>query len=247
MRLQKFLARAGVDSRRHCEQIILAGRVCVNGTTVTELGTKVDPNCDVVTVDGETVSLGDTPVTIVLSKPSGYLTTMDDPQGRACIAQLDLFSKYPGLFPVGRLDKDTTGLLLVTNDGALGYKLAHPKYHVDKTYVAHVQGDVSEDELQNLRNGVLIYDVSSNRKVMTSPAQARILRRIKTGSVLEITIHEGMNHQVKRMCKAVGHPVIKLRRIAMGPLQLGDLATGSWRVLDEAEIDALRKAADGAC
>ncbi|MBO4364718.1 MAG: rRNA pseudouridine synthase, partial [Eggerthellaceae bacterium] len=239
MRLQKFLARAGVDSRRHCEQIILDGRVSVNGHVVDELGTKIDPRIDEVSVDGQVVSLGDSPVTIMMNKPAGYLTTMDDPQGRACVAQLEPFGRYPGLFPVGRLDKDTTGLLVITSDGALGYKLAHPKHHVVKTYVAHVHGKVSKQAIRKLCEGVMIRDG------MTAPAQVRVLRDEATGSVLELKIHEGRNRQVRRMCQAVGHPVIQLERVAMGPLQLGNLPVGSWRMLSPQEIFDLRRAALG--
>lgn len=245
MRLQKFLARAGVDSRRHCERLILDGRVSVNGQVARELGTKVDPARDAVAVDGRAVSLGESPVTFMLNKPAGMLTTMDDPQGRPCVAQLGLFSQHPGLFPVGRLDKDTTGILLATNDGALGYRLSHPRYHVDKTYVAHVRGEVTQAQAQRLRDGVAIHDASSGREVVTSPAKVRVLGSGKGGSVLEITIHEGMNRQVRRMCKAVGHPVLQLERTAMGPLRLDGLQPGEWRELSAAELEALRRAAGG--
>ena len=140
MRLQKFLARAGVASRRGSEDLMTAGRVSVNGQIVTELGSKVDPKVDVVCVDGREVHLEDGSVYLMLHKPKGYLTTMDDPQGRPCVAQLVPRGRYPGLFPVGRLDKDTTGLLLFTTDGDMGQRLLHPKHHVDKTYQAHVAG-----------------------------------------------------------------------------------------------------------
>ena len=239
MRLQKFLARAGVDSRRHCEQIIVEGRVCVNGKVANELGTKVDPRSDNVTVDGKQVSLGDEPITIMLNKPAGYLTTMDDPQGRPCVANLEPFGRYPGLFPVGRLDCDTTGLLVLTNDGALGYRLAHPKHHVVKTYIAHVSGKVSNKEVRRLCEGVMI------QGGMTAPAQVRIVEQEQNGSVLEIKIHEGRNRQVRRMCKAVGHPVIELERTAMGPLVLGDLPRGDWRIIEGEELAELLRCVDG--
>jgi 23S rRNA pseudouridine2605 synthase len=239
MRLQKFLARAGVDSRRHCEQVILDGRVQVNGHVVDELGSKVDPRVDEVRVDGAVVTLGDAPVTIMLNKPAGYLTTMADPQGRPCVADLEPFRRYPGLFPVGRLDLGTTGLLLLTSDGSLGYKLAHPKHHVAKTYVAHVSGRVKPGHVRRLRDGVMLRDG------MTAPAQVRILREGAAGSVLELKIHEGRNRQVRRMCQAVGHPVLQLQRVALGPLQLSGLPPGAWRVLDEKEVADLLSAADG--
>ena len=238
MRLQKFLARAGVDSRRHCEKVILDGRVTVNGQVVDELGSKVDPRVDVVEVDGQVVSLGDAPVTIMMNKPAGYLTTMDDPQGRRCVAQLEPFGLYPGLFPVGRLDNDTTGLLVVTSDGALGYRLAHPKHHVEKTYVAHVRGIVGKGALRRLCDGVMIRDG------MTAPAKVRVLCQEDAGSVLELKIHEGRNRQVRRMCQAVGHPVLQLQRVAIGPLQLGDLPLGGWRMLSDVELAELCRAAE---
>ena len=239
MRLQKFLARAGVDSRRHCEQVILEGHVQVNGHVVDELGSKVDPRIDEVRVDGTVVTLGDAPVTIMLNKPSGYLTTMADPQGRPCVADLEPFRRYLGLFPVGRLDLDTTGLLVLTSDGTLGYKLAHPKHHVVKTYVAHVSGRVEPGHVRRLRDGVMLRDG------MTAPAQVRVLCEEEAGSVLELKIHEGRNRQVRRMCQAVGHPVLQLQRIAVGPLHLSDLPLGAWRVLDEEEVADLLSAADG--
>lgn len=247
MRLQKFLARAGAASRRHSEQAILDGRVCVNGEVVRELGTKVDPACDRVSLDGKAVQLSTPPVVVALNKPAGCLTTMSDPQGRPCVGQLDVFARFPGLFPVGRLDKDTTGLLVLTNDGVLGYKLAHPKYHVDKTYVAHVQGVVGEERLRMLERGVEIYDAGSGKTVVTAPAKVRLLKAGKNSSVLEITIHEGMNRQVKRMCAAIGHPVSQLERTTLGPLRIEGLAPGGWRVLSPAEVESLSCACGDGC
>lgn len=241
MRLQKFLARAGVDSRRHCEQIIADGRVRVNGQVVDRMGSKVDPRTDEVRVDGAIVSLGEAPVAIMLNKPMGYLTTMDDPHGRPCVAQLEPFGMYPGLFPVGRLDRDTTGLLILTNDGALGYRLMHPKHHVVKTYVAHVAGTMKPEEVRRLEQGVLLRDG------MTAPAQVNIVREEPSGSVVELKIHEGRNRQVRRMCQAVGHPVRSLKRIAMGSLELSDLQPAAWRMLEEWEVADLRRAAGGEC
>ena len=166
MRLQKYLARAGVASRRACEAIILAGRVSVNGAVVTELGTKVVPERDTVEVDGKVVLLGDSQVILMLNKPKGYLTSMSDPFSRACVSDLIPTDRYPGIFPVGRLDCNTTGLLLFTTDGELGNKLLHPREHVDKTYHALVAGHVSSDALRQLESGVVLEDG------ITSPAKA---------------------------------------------------------------------------
>ncbi len=233
MRLQKFLARAGVSSRRGSENLMSAGRVCVNGEVITELGSKVDPRVDVVTVDGIVANIADNPITIALNKPTGYLTTMDDPQGRPCVAALVPTDKYPGLYPIGRLDCDTTGLLLFSTDGELGHSLLHPSHHVTKTYVATVSGRVSKKALRRLEAGVELHDG------MTAPALVRADYRDDNTTVLRISIHEGKNRQVRRMCKAVGHEVVALQRISFGPIELGDLESGAWRELQGEELAQL--------
>ena len=237
MRLQKFLARAGVASRRGSEQLIVDGRVAINGTIVVELGTKVDPITDKVEVDGKPVSLQDIPVTIMLHKPAGYITSMKDPHARHCVSEIIPSDKYPGLFPVGRLDCDTTGLLLCSTDGDLGNRLLHPSHHVEKCYLAKVQGRISNEALHKLEDGVQLEDG------LTAPAQARLIstkkERGQEVSHIALIIHEGKKRQVKRMCEAVGHPVLKLHRQAFGPLDLGTLKPGQWRVLTEKELDAL--------
>ncbi len=238
MRLQKFLARAGVASRRGSEDLMTAGRVSVNGQVVTELGSKVDPKVDVVCVDGREVHLEDGSVYLMLYKPKGYLTTMDDPQGRPCVAQLVPTKRYPGLYPVGRLDKDTTGLLLFTTDGDMGQHLLHPKHHVDKTYQAHVDGVPDEVDLARLRGGIMLDDG------LTAQAQVRLVAERPDGSSdIELVIHEGRKRQVKRMCSAVHHPVLDLHRDSFGPLVLTDVDEGSWRLLTEDEIASLREVA----
>ena len=238
MRLQKFLARAGVASRRGSEDLMTAGRVSVNGQIVTELGSKVDPKVDVVCVDGREVHLEDGSVYLMLHKPKGYLTTMDDPQGRPCVAQLVPTKRYPGLYPVGRLDKDTTGLLLFTTDGDMGQHLLHPKHHVDKTYQAHVDGVPDEVDLARLRGGIMLDDG------LTAQAQVRLVAERPDGSSdIELVIHEGRKRQVKRMCSAVHHPVLDLHRDSFGPLVLTDVDEGSWRLLTEDEIASLREVA----
>lgn len=238
MRLQKFLARAGVASRRGSEDLMTAGRVSVNGRVVTELGSKVDPKVDIVCVDGREVHLEDDSVYLMLHKPKGYLTTMDDPQGRPCVAQLVPRDRYPGLYPVGRLDKDTTGLLLFTTDGDMGQHLLHPKHHVDKTYQAHVDGVPSTGELQALRDGIMLDDG------LTAPARVRVVAERPDGtSDIELVIHEGRKRQVKRMCSAVHHPVLDLHRSSFGPLVLEDVEEGAWRLLRDDEVASLRKTA----
>lgn len=237
MRLQKFLARAGVASRRGSENLMTAGRVSVNGVVVSELGSKVDPRADEVAVDGKVVHLQDGPVTIMLNKPAGYVTTMSDPQGRPTVAELVPTSQYPGLFPIGRLDIDTTGLLLFSTDGELGNSLLHPSRHVDKTYIATVKGVPSSAELAKLREGVELEDG------ITAPADVYLLRRLGEASRLQITIHEGRKRQVKRMCDAVGHKVLALYRVTFGPIDLDEaqLPAGKWRLLSAEEVESLHR------
>ena len=241
MRLQRFLSRAGVASRRGSEDLMTAGRVTVNGMVVTELGSKVDPAVDAVAVDGRPVVLGGGPSYYVLDKPEGYLTTMSDPRARRTIAELlprDADGNVPlGLFPVGRLDKDTTGLLLLTSDGELGHRLAHPRYHVPKSYRAVVEGTLTAEEAERLRSGVVLEDGP------TAPADVQIIRADEDSSEVEMTIREGRKRQVRRMLFEVGHPVIDLRRIRFGPIEAGGVRSGETRPLSAEEIAALRAAA----
>lgn len=252
MRVQRFLARAGVASRRGSEALMTAGRVSVNGRIVTELGTKVDVDRDRVAVDGVAVTLGQGAVYLMLHKPAGYLTTMADPQGRPCVASLVPGDRYPGLFPVGRLDKDTTGLLLFTTDGDLGNLLLHPAHHVPKHYVAIVDGAMADGELEPLRRGITLDDgpcQPAPTALWDAAAAAHLwpeLReRLLVGSAtpVEITLREGRKNQVKRMFGALHHPVLALHRDRMGDLSLGELACGSWRLLDSDEVRRLRSAA----
>ena len=236
VRLQKFLARAGVASRRASERYITDGRVAVNGEVVTELGTKVRPGVDVVSVDGASICQASQATTLMLNKPAGYLTSMKDPQGRHCVSELVPTGKYPGLYPLGRLDYDTTGLLLFSTDGELGNAVLHPSHHVDKTYRALVKGAPDKAALSRLRAGVDLEDGP------TQPAKVSVAGRKGKNTYLDLTIHEGKKRQVKRMCEAVGHPVIRLHRSSFGPLELGDLPMGSYRVLGSDEVAALRRA-----
>lgn len=246
MRLQRFLARAGVASRRGSEDLMTAGRVSVNGVVVRELGSKVDPSCDVIAVDGREVSLSEGAAYLMLNKPAGYITTMKDPQGRPCVASIVPTDRYPGLFPVGRLDRDTTGLLLFTTDGDLAQSLLHPSFHVDKTYYALVDGDVRDRELEPLRRGIELDDGPCQ------PARCEIVGGEEAATVapngvaahttaVRITIHEGRKNQVKRMMGKIHHPVLKLHRSTFGPLALTDVAPGSWRLLTPTEQSALKR------
>lgn len=246
-RLQKYLARSGVASRRACEQLIAQRRVTVNGAVVSQPGTTVVPGADEVALDGAVVRPPESSVALMLHKPPRVLTTMADPQGRATVASLVPAEQYPGLFPVGRLDADTTGLLLFTNDGQLGNSLIHPRRHVEKTYLALVEGQPTEPQMEALRNGVLLEDGP------TLPARGRVLPlsqartvaaqlgwSLKGGRrIVELTITEGRNRQVRRMLAAVGHPVLQLHRCSLASLTLGDLAPGQWRLLTDGEVAEL--------
>lgn len=238
MRLQKFLARSGVASRRGSEDLMTAGRVKVNGVVMTELGTKVDPAVDKVSVDGKSVVLSQQPVYIALNKPAGVVTTMSDPQGRTTVAALVPTREYPGLFPVGRLDYDTTGLLLFTTDGEIAHRLLHPSRHVEKVYRTLVDGRTTEPELDRLREGVSLDDG------LTAPARVRAIRSSGGTTYCEIAIKEGRKRQVRRMFSAIGHPVLELHRVSFGPVSLGDLSRASWRILESEEVSALRQAVD---
>lgn len=233
-RLQKVMAEFGVASRRKSEELIAAGRVKVNGCTVTEPGTKVDKEKDVIEVNGKIIKGPDRKVYILLNKPVGYITSAKDQFGRPTV--LDLV-KGTGVrvFPIGRLDYDTEGLLLLTNDGELTYRITHPKHNIDKTYRALIKGEADERDIKAFAEGIAVEDY------VASPAKLEIIRYSKGNSVVEITIHEGRNRQVRKMCSAIGHEVIRLKRIRIGNLGLGSLKTGEWRYLSDAEIEYLYK------
>ena len=245
MRLQRFLARAGVASRRGSEELMTAGRVRVNGVVCTELGTKVDPATDRVTVDEVPVALGAGATYLMLNKPAGYLTTMSDPQGRPCVAELVPRDRFPGLFPVGRLDKDTTGLLLFTTDGDLAQELLHPSHHVWKTYITLADGTLRDRDLDPLRSGITLDDGPC------APARCRLLSErearpvcpygVPSGTTaVEVIIREGRKNQVKRMLSRIGHPVLRLHRSRFGPLALGGVDEGRWRILSPEEVSSLK-------
>jgi 23S rRNA pseudouridine2605 synthase len=232
VRLNAYLARAGVASRRRADELIRDGRVVVNGEP-GELNTRVRSG-DVVEVDGAPVA-AQALAHVLLHKPPGVVTTASDPHGRPTV--VDLVDHPARVVPVGRLDADTTGALLLTNDGQLAHRLAHPRYGVAKVYEAEVEGEPGVEALEALRTGVELDDGT------TAPAEARVLGAGDGAVVLELTLHEGRKHQVKRMCAAVGHPVLRLHRSRYAGLDVADLAPGEWRELTGAEVSALREAA----
>lgn len=231
-RLQKFLASSGVASRRKAEILIRQGRVTVDGE-VAHLGSRVSPESEV-RVNGLIVG-PEAPHYIMLNKPTGVVTTAEDPQGRQTV--LDLVESDVRLYPVGRLDMDTSGLLLLTNDGELAHRLMHPSFGIDKTYAVFVRGKVAQQTAAQLASGIELDDG------LTAPGSCRVVQATADRSMLELVIHEGRNRQVRRMLDAVGHPVMGLSRVKYGPISLGDLKSGVSRPLTEAETRRLRKAA----
>ena len=238
MRLNKYLAQAGLASRRGSELLIRDGRVSVNGCMVTELGITVDPLVDVVAVDNLTVGLTATSIYVALNKPSGYLTTVSDPFNRPTVMDL-VKDVSEGVVPIGRLDLDTEGLLLLSNDGELGHFLTHPRFGVEKEYHAVVMGSPTQIALNQIENGLLI----DNR--ITAPAKARVLSSGVGQSLIELIVYEGRKRQIRLMCEAVGHPVITLKRVRIGPIQLGKLPTGRWRPLASSEVQLLLQSVRG--
>ena len=233
IRLQKVIARSGIASRRKAEALIREGQVTVNGKTISVLGTCIDPKRDHVKVSGRHIKPAQPDVFLLLNKPAGCISTMKDPLGRPTVA--DLLDKISiRTFPVGRLDYDSEGLLLLTNNGLVAQACLHPQYHVPKTYLAKIKGVLTNEEVKQLKQGVLLDDGP------TAPARVRKIRIAEANSWVELTIHEGRNHQVKRMLEAVGHLVIKLKRTKFGPLALGDLPLGECRYLTDKEANALR-------
>jgi len=233
-RLQKLLSQAGIASRRESEGIIQQGRVAVNGVVVTELGTKADPAIDTITVDGKPLSIEEKRVYILLYKPVGYMTTMKDPEGRPIVS--DLLTGVPErVYPIGRLDYNTEGLLLLTNDGALANLLMHPSHEVDKGYLVRVSGKVSESQLERLAKGVKLEDG------MTAPAKVMPVSESENNSWISITIHEGRYRQVRRMCEAVGLNVVRLKRSRYDFLEIGEMKPGQFRFLSPEEVLRLRR------
>ena len=239
-RLARFLAHAGVASRRHAEDLIAAGRVQVNGEVVTTQGSRIDPTRDIVKVDGKAVRATQSHVYLLLHKPAGYVTTARDPEGRPTV--LDLLPpaiRSLRVYPVGRLDRDTSGLLLLTNDGDFALRLSHPRYSLEKRYHALLHACPTQEELEKLRNGVTFRE-DDGSLFTTSPARVRILYHEGSACWLELAIHEGRKRQIRRMLAAVGHTVAQLERVGIGSLALGNLPVGKWRYVTEDEVRELR-------
>jgi pseudouridine synthase len=239
-RLQKILSQAGVASRRASEQLMLEGRVTVNGEAVRELGTKADPAHDDIRVDGRRIKVVERHRYILLNKPQGYVTTRSDPQRRPTV--LDLVGVREYVYPVGRLDFDSEGLLILTNDGDLAARLTHPRHGVPRVYEARVLGVPDEHDLERLARGIVI----DSRRTAPAKVELRAPARGTTAraqATLQITIHEGRQRQVRRMCEAIGHPVTELKRVAIGPIRDPRLKAGHWRELTEDEVARLRRAA----
>jgi len=235
-RLQKLLAAAGIASRRKSEELILSGRVSVNGRIVTELGTKADLSTDAITVDGKPITAPQRPIYLMLNKPKGYVTTTSDPEGRPTVMQL-LGNLSARVYPVGRLDYASEGLLLLTNDGALAQQLTKAASHVPKTYLVKINGRPGEATIQRLRNGVTI-TLDDGRRVKTSPAKIR-LHEDAPNPGYEVTLIEGRNRQIRRMFQAVGFLVEKIKRVQLGPLKL-DIPPGQFRSLTIREVAQLK-------
>ncbi len=233
MRLHKYLAICGVSSRRRAEEMISSGRVMVNGKIVSEQGMQVDPDVDLVLVDGQKIHGPEAKVYYALNKPLGVVSTVRDESGRPTVRDI-LKDVKLRIYPVGRLDADSEGLLLLTNDGELAARLMHPRYNVTKKYEVWVTDKPAKMALELLRNGVKLTDG------ITRPASVKVLEVGKADNKLEISLQEGRNRQIRRMCQAIGHPVLRLRRISIGPFELGDLPVGCYRKLTQFEVDSLQ-------
>lgn len=233
MRLQKYMAKCGVASRRKSEELIEQGLVKVNGETIIRPGYIVDSKKDIVKVAGKRISMEKNKVYIMLNKPVGYVTSLKDEKDRKIVTDL-IEDVDERIYPVGRLDIDTSGLLLLTNDGDLTQKLTHPSNEVIKRYIAIVEGVPNRAELQRFRAGI---NIDGRR---TSPASVKIAKRYEDESILDIKTHEGRNRQIKKMCEAINHPVKKLKRVSIGDIELGGLQIGNWRYLNQEEVDYLK-------
>lgn len=229
VRLQKYLAQCGIASRRKAEELIAAGKITVDGRVVTEMGMLVTPGREIITCQGKKIESREQFVYVLLNKPKGYVTTLADPQGRPVVTAL-VKNIGARVFPVGRLDLDTEGALILTNDGSLAQKIQHPSHETNKTYEALVRGTPDPGKIALLQKGVLL------EGKMTSPAKIRILSRQGTNCLLEITIHEGRKRQVKKMFSHIAHPVLQLKRTAYGKLNLGNLPIGRYRELNPSDL-----------
>ncbi|NMM62701.1 rRNA pseudouridine synthase [Clostridium sp. P21] len=231
-RLQKYMAACGVASRRKCEEIILQSRVKINGRVISELGVKIDEEKDVITLDDKLIKKEENKVYIALNKPKGYVSTVKDERGRKTI--LDLIDVKERIYPIGRLDYDTSGLILLTNDGSIYNKIIHPKEEKNKIYIALIKGIPDGNDIKKFENGINIDGY------ITASAKFKIMRKIRDSSEVEIVIHEGRNRQIRKMCDFINHPVIELKRIQIGNIRLEKLPLGKWRHLTKNEVDYIK-------
>lgn len=232
-RIHKIIARSGVTSRRKAEKLIQEGRVKVNGVVVSELGTQIDPHNTVIEIDGIPLTSSENKIYLLLNKPRGYITSTSDPEGRPTVLQL-IGNVQERIYPVGRLDYDTEGLLLLTNDGQFAQILQHPRHQVERTYLVKVKGFPSQTKIEKLQQGIFIEGVKTNKAIV------RGVRRLQKNMWLEIVLREGRNRQIKKMFDAVGHEALRIIRTQFGPIHLKDLPTGSYRFLTRKEIEAIR-------
>jgi len=232
-RLQKYMARCGVASRRKCEEIILSSRVKVDGTIVNELGMKINADINEIRLDNIVIVPEEKKIYVALNKPVGYISAVKDDRGRKTL--LDIVKVDERIYPIGRLDYDTSGMIFLTNDGDVYNNIMHPRVSIDKTYVATVEGIISANEIKLFENGI---DIGG---YITAPGKCKLLKTHQTSCDVAITIHEGKNRQIRRMCEAIGHPVIKLKRVSIGKIKLDkELKEGQWRYLTENEIEYLK-------
>lgn len=232
VRLQKYIAESGVCSRRKAEELILNNKVAVNGKIINELGYKIQKSVDVVKVDHEVIKPEEAKVYYMLNKPIGYITTSKEQFNRPTV--LDLIKTQYRVYPIGRLDYDTSGLLLLTNDGEVANNITHPKFNINKTYLANVKGLISKSEIKRFEDGLKIEDYT------TAPAVLNVIETHNSSSIVEITIHEGRNRQVRKMCHAIGHNIISLKRISIGEIKLDNLKEGKYRELTPKEVEYLK-------
>lgn len=234
MRLQKYMALCGVASRRKSEEMILQGRVKVNEEVIDKLGVSIEPERDIVKIDNKPIKIEKRKIYIILNKPVGYVTTVSDEHGRRKV--LDLVQEInERIYPVGRLDYDSSGLLILTNDGDLAYKLTHPSSNISKKYIAKIKGTPTRDELDRFRKGIEIDGY------VTAKARIDIIRRYVDCTIVQIEIHEGKNRQIRKMCEKINHPVIDLMRVEIGNIKIGKLKPGEWRHLSKYEVEYLKK------
>lgn len=231
-RLQKYMATCGVASRRKCEEIIMSGKVKVNGKTIMELGYKVDGDNDSVTVNDKLIKVEEKKLYIALNKPKGYVSTVKDEKGRKTI--LDLVKVEERIYPIGRLDYDTSGLILLTNDGNIYNKIIHPRVEKNKIYIADIKGIPSNEEIEKFEDGIELEGYT------TAPAYFNVIKTNENSCTVKITIHEGKNRQIRKMCEKINHPIINLMRIQIGNIKLEKLPQGKWRFLDANEIEYIK-------